>query len=118
VVAGMFAIDGFSLFASVVAGVVAMLVLLVALNRFFFPSRFEIDDEGITAHYLLSSQRLEWAGLRRFLHDENGGYLSTRARRSRLDAWKGMHILFGDERDRVISLIRERLPARREEAVA
>ena len=88
----------------------AAVVLVAALNRFFFPSRFVIDDQGITARYFFRRQRLRWDDLRRFAHDRNGGYLSSRSRRSWLDAYRGLHILFGEKRDAVIEHIRDRLP--------
>jgi hypothetical protein len=90
-------------------GVLSLAVLLFALNRFFFPSRFVIDGQGITAKYPLRSKRLAWGDLRRFSVDDNGGFLSTRARRSRLDAYRGMHILFGADRDAVVDRIQARL---------
>lgn len=91
-------------------GVLAATVLMVALNRFFFPSRFAIDKEGITAHHPLRRQRLRWADLRRFAHDETAGFLSTRSRRSWLDSHRGMNVLFGDQRQSVIARIRGHLP--------
>ena len=39
-------------------GLASAMVLVLALHRFFFPSRFSIDQEGIVAHYLLRHQRL------------------------------------------------------------
>ena len=89
----------------------SIVVLVLALNRFFFPSRYTIDEEGITANYPLRKVRLLWKDLKRFVHDQHGGYLSTRARASRLDAYQGMHILFDDQRDRIIECI-DRLLAR------
>src|SRR5262245_16098716 len=85
-------------------------VLMIALNRFFFPSRFAIDAEGITASYPLRRQRYRWSDLRRFVLDRNGGYLSSRGRRSALDAYSGMHLLFGANRQEVIDRIRARMP--------
>ena len=87
----------------------ACLVLLAALSRFFFPSRFMIDADGITARYLLRSQQVRWDDIRRFVQDDRGGYISTRAKRSRLDAYRGMHILFGAQRETVVKQIRARL---------
>jgi hypothetical protein len=84
----------------------AAAVLILATNRFFFPSRFTIDEEGITARYPLRTMHRKWTELRRFVHDRDGGYLSRRARASRLDGYQGMHILFGDQRDVVIDRIR------------
>lgn len=95
----------FFAFSSITWAVLSLVVLLASLSRFFFPSRFEIDEEGITAKYPLRRMRLQWAELRRFAHDRYGGYLSTRIRPSRFDAFKGMHILFGAQRDRVVETI-------------
>lgn len=87
----------------------AFLVLLAALNRFFFPSTFHINSQGITARYLLKTQKLAWKEVRRFILDRHGGYLSTRAVSSRLDPYRGMHILFGPHREAVIKRIRAQL---------
>lgn len=93
-------------FRSVGWSLIALLVLVMSLNRFFFPSRFTIDHEGITACYPLRRQRCAWENVRRFLHDRNGGYLSTRHGSSRLDAFRGMHVLFGNRQEAVIREIR------------
>ena len=91
---------------SVLGGV----VLMMALNRFFFPSQFTIDDEGITARHPMRRKRLLWKDVRRFLHDEHGGYLSTRARASRFDAYRGMHLLFGEEDgQRIVQVIENKV---------
>ncbi len=89
--------------------VISAIVLVAALNRFYFRSRFEIDSEGITARYPLRTQRLRWSDTRRFVVDDHGGYLSSRSKRSRLDAWQGLHILFGRQRTAVIERIQAHL---------
>ncbi len=96
-------------FGSPAWGALAVIVLVAALNRFFFPSRFTIDDQGITARFPLRRQRCRWADLRRYAVDRHGCYLSTRAKRSRLDAYRGMHVLFGRHRDAVMEGIHAHL---------
>jgi hypothetical protein len=96
-------------FRSLAWSILALLVLILALNRFFFPSRFRADREGITARYLLSRKHYPWSSVRRFLYDARGGFLSTRARRSRLDAFQGLNILFGSRREEVIEFVKLRL---------
>lgn len=96
-------------FESVWWSLAAVVFLLLSLNRFYFPSRFCIDDDGITARFPLTTRRLSWSQVRRFVRDERGGYLSTRGRRSWLDAYGGLHVLFGDDREAVVERIRERL---------
>jgi hypothetical protein len=89
--------------------ILAVIVLVLALNRFYFPSRFEIDHEGITARYLFSRERYEWSSVRRFLWDHRGAYLSTRAKSSWLDAYRGLTVLFGAHRAEIMKLIRQHM---------
>ena len=106
--------DGLSLATSSIVGSAALAVLVIALNRFYFPSRFEFDDEKITAIHPLKRHDMQWNRVQRFLHDENGGYLSTRANRSRLDAFQGMHLLFEESRrDDIVRKIQSKITASR-----
>jgi len=90
-------------------GVISLIFLFLALNRFFLPSRFTMNATGIVARFPFREQRLAWTSARRFLHDSHGGFLSTRSVASRLDAFSGFHILFGRERDHVIRMIQTRI---------
>ena len=95
-------------------------VLLLSLNRFFFPTRFTIDGEGITASYPFSTQRLNWQQVRRFGHDEDGAFLSSRARKSFLDGFSGMHLIFGNDcsqRQRIVERINEAVSTHKEAEV-
>ena len=87
----------------------ALGIQVLFLNRFFFPGRFRIDAEGISARYLLSRRRMAWQDMKRFLHGDEGGFLSTRIRHSPMDGMRGMHIQFGDKRDILVSMIQSRL---------
>ena len=86
--------------------VFAVIILTMALQRFFFPSRFSIDSAGITAQYLLGKKRFDWQFIRRFNYDANGGYLSTRKTPTRLYAYRGMHLYFNADRKEIIERIK------------
>ena len=92
-----------------VGGVVAAVVLAASLHRFFLPSRFSIDTEGVTAENRFSRRRIAWEEVRRFGHDRLGGYLATRRHEPRLGPRRGIHLLFGTSREDVLRLIRQRL---------
>ena len=94
-------------FHSFTWSILAFLVLLITLNRFFLPSRFVISPEGIRAFYPFKQQKFSWEDIRRFVRDRHGGYLSTREHFSRLDAFQGMHILFGKQQEVVVGRIQE-----------
>jgi hypothetical protein len=90
-------------------GLFAAVLMIGLLNRFFFPSEFSIDSAGITARHALLRQRLRWPEIRRFVHDAHGGYVSTRARPSTLDAFRGLHLLFDRNRQAAIERIQQEL---------
>lgn len=87
----------------------ALVIQIVALRRFFLPSEYQIDAEGVTARTIWARQQMRWNETRRFLFDSRGGFLSTRAQGSMLDLFRGMHLVFGEDRDAVIGEIRTRI---------
>ena len=93
-------------------GLFAAAVLVVGCNRFFFPTTYELTTDGIIARYPLKTIRYQWPELRRFVYDQTGGFLSPRARRSFLDEYRGMSLLFGrgDNAALIIQEIRSRMP--------
>jgi hypothetical protein len=96
----------FLVFKSWILALLSIFVLVLRLNRFYFPSSFSIDSEGISAKYLLNTQYMNWNDVKRIVNDENGAYLSERTISSRWDAFRGMHILFGNDSDKVRSLLK------------
>ena len=91
-------------------GIVAAVVLVCSLSRFFFPSRFELDAEGIVARYPLSVRRARWDELRRFDHDGEAGVLRRRARPSRFERG-AIPLDFGPEPAPAIEAIERHLAA-------
>jgi len=90
-------------------GGLAFAFQMVTLRRFFLPSEFRLDGEGVSASNVWSKQRYRWGEIRRFLCDGRGGFLSTCRQNSMLDLFRGMHLLFDDDRETVIARINERI---------
>lgn len=84
--------------------------LLLSVNRFYFPSRYRIDAEGITAYYPFSRKSLRWEQVRRVQVDQVGVLLSPHARATRLDRRDGLSLDFGRHRDEVLARLRAALP--------
>ena len=99
-------------------GAAAIVFLVLALNRFYLPSRFAIDATGLVAQFPFRKQQLAWRAARRFLHDSHGGFLSTRSVASRIDAFSGLHILFGWQGKEIIFLIENHIGRAANEAAA
>ncbi|GAB4154013.1 MAG: hypothetical protein Tsb009_30570 [Planctomycetaceae bacterium] len=91
-------------------GIFSAAFLIVMLGRFFLPSYYSLDDEGISVRNLLGSTRFRWSDVRCFRHDAQGGFLSTRRRPSLLDSFRGIHLQFRENRDAVVARIQTSLP--------
>ena len=89
----------------VLAGGAAILFLVLMLNRFFLPSYYRMDAVGIAVRYPIGTRSLRWADLRRFPHNESGGYLSTRERGGLFDS-RGISVLFADRGAEIVPRIK------------
>ena len=85
----------------------AMLFLLISLNRFFLPTHYRIDEQGIHARFPLRQRSLAWSEIRRFPHDHEGGYVSARERGGAFDT-RGVSLLYHGHATQVIALIKSR----------
>jgi len=99
--------SGGSTVEGVLWGVGAIFIFGTSLSKFFFVTEFVIDDEGIYAKYLTGKKGLKWGRVKRFVHRDGLGYLSTRSKVSWLDGYRGMMIRFGDDGGEVIARIEE-----------
>lgn len=90
-----------------------MLFLLLMLNRFYLPSRYRLDEHGIAVRYPIGSRSIRWQELRRFPHDQTGGYLSTRERSGMFDS-RGISVLFANRAEEIIPRIKASMAQARE----
>ena len=89
----------------VLAGGAAMIFLFFMCNRFFLPSSYRMDENGIAVRYPVGTRSLRWEDLRRFPHDQSGGYLSTRIRGGMFDS-RGISVLFAGRGMEIIPRIK------------
>ncbi len=87
----------------------AMIFLLISLNRFFLPTHYRIDEQGVAAQFPLGKRRLLWQEIRRFPHDQLGGYVSAREQGGAFDS-QGISLLYEGHAEAVIGLIESHRP--------
>lgn len=88
------------------------LLFLSALAEYLFPIRFEIDAAGATSRTLKGRTTIEWDRVKKYYLDDRGIKLSTLSRKGRLEAYRGVYLRFGDNRDEVIRVVRRMRDAR------
>jgi hypothetical protein len=94
-------------FLTVLAGV----FLVAGVAPFLFPTRYQIDDDGVKQVRLGHRRERRWADLRRVEVGSGAALVSPFARRRWLDRHRGLIVYFdGGDREQVIAALRERIP--------
>jgi hypothetical protein len=92
---------------------VALCILVGSLASYYFPTRIQIDGDGIETATFWGAKRRSWDSLRSYAADPRGITVSPYRRPSVLESYRGLRVLYGPAADRAVVLARvqSRLPA-------
>jgi hypothetical protein len=74
-------------------GILAVVVLFLALNTYFLPVTYTFADKGIEVDKRLFTARYEWKQFRRWFRTSGGIVISPFSRKNYLDSFRGVHLL-------------------------
>lgn len=97
--------------SSSLVGGLSSLLLLASLRHFFFPTRYVIDERGVSMRCLGVEARRAWSRLRRFRYDDAGAFLSTRSRPTVFDAFRSLHLTWAGNKEEVVPVIERYMTA-------
>jgi len=90
---------------------VAAVILVGSVTSFLLPTDYLLDDDGVEERTLWGRKRRAWADLRRLQVGPGAALVSPFPRKSWLDRHRGVLLyLDGADRERVVSVLRERIP--------
>jgi hypothetical protein len=95
-----------------VLGVAAPVFLLGSLSAFLFPTEYRLTEEAIEVRSLGVTRSRPWTEMRRMTVDATGVFLSPFEKRNWLEAYRGLRLLFGGNRDQVVSFAEARIGRR------
>jgi len=87
----------------------AGVILFASLAKFYFPTGYRLSDKNIVVKTFTQTLNKSWSDYRRAWPDKNGVLLSPFPERSRLENFRGLYIMFSDNRDEVIQFVQERV---------
>jgi hypothetical protein len=93
---------------------IALVIFAGALSDYLFPTRYEIGEKGARSRTIGGSAFIEWSRVKKYYLDDRGIKLSPLATPGRLEAYRGVYLRFGGNRDAVIKAVRrmrDALPA-------
>ena len=90
-------------------GVAAPAFVLASLSSFLLPTSYRLTEESLEVRSLGVARARPWAEMRRMTVDRTGVFLSPFERRSWLEAYRGVRLLFGGNRDQVVAFVEARI---------
>ncbi|MEW6051302.1 MAG: hypothetical protein AB1644_09625 [Candidatus Zixiibacteriota bacterium] len=89
--------------------VLALVVLLLSLSKFYFPTVYRLSDRRIMIKTTTHTLYKEWSIFRSCWPDKNGILLSPFVEQSRLENFRGIFLLFDDNATEVTAFVKARI---------
>jgi len=85
--------------------VLSVVILVGSLHNYFFTSSYSLSSKGVEIKGLFGTQKKEWSSFKSFWVDAGGVSLSPFRKRSWLEHYRGMRLLFSENRDEVVDFV-------------
>ena len=89
-------------------GILAMVVLFLALNTYFLPITYTLTDKGIEVDKRVFTARYEWKQFRRWFRTTGGIVISPFSRKNYLDNFRGVHLMLPPDPQPVFAHLEKR----------
>jgi hypothetical protein len=93
-----------------VLGVAAPMFILASVGSFIGRTHYRLTSTSIEVRTLGVSRARPWGEMRRATLDRGGIFLSPFPKRSWLEAYRGVRLPFGGNRDQVLAFVETKLP--------
>jgi len=90
---------------SVFFGLLAFVIMFVSLAKFYFPTKYLLDEKGVTVKTTTHTLHKNWSDFRSAYPDKNGVLLSPFAEPSRLENFRGLYIMFNNNGAEVTAFV-------------
>lgn len=96
-----------------VLAVAAPLFILVSVSSWLLPTFYRLTDETLEVRSLGVTRVRPWSEMRRMSVDDAGVFLSPFERKHWLEAYRGVRLLTGGNRDQVVAFVEAKLAGAR-----
>jgi hypothetical protein len=93
-----------------IMAVAAVLILFLALNSYYLPTTYVLDQQGITVNKAMFRYTRRWNEFRSFVRTSGGVVVSTFSNWTYLDNFRGIHLLLPLDPKPVLDYLKQRLP--------
>jgi len=87
----------------------AAILFLFALAKYFFPTKYELSEQGIEVWFLGYRYSRPWTAYSSFYNCRGGVHLSPFPEPNRLDTFRGSFLLCRKNREEVLAFVRTKI---------
>jgi hypothetical protein len=98
-----------ALFKDVFLGILSVLILFASLHTYFGKTTYRLDSGQVVVKSSFGTTAKKWSHFKRYFVDRKGVTLSPFDKRSRLEPFRSLRLLFGGNRDEVVAFISKRV---------
>ena len=91
-------------------GLISVALLLIALSKYLFPTKYILDSRGINSSHIFFTNQYTWDQFQRVDVHSDGVFLSPFGKPHRLDSFRGQFLRFSCNREEVMNAVRSFLP--------
>lgn len=95
-----------------VLAVAAPLFVLLSVSSWLLPTGYRLTEEALEVRSLGVTRVRPWSEMRRMVVDQAGIFLSPFERKHWLEAYRGVRLLTGGNRDQVVAFVEAKLGTR------
>ena len=88
-------------------GFIALVVLFASVAKFYLPTKFSLMDKGVVIKSTTQTVKKPWSMFRSYYVDKHGVLLSPFTQPSRLENFRGIYLIFSDNREAVMAVVRD-----------
>jgi hypothetical protein len=95
-------------FSNPAFAVMAFVLLMISMRRFFLRTYYKLDESGVTINSLGSRKKLQWNYFKNFYEDRQGILLSPFKDKSYLENFRGAYLILPEqERPQILDFIKK-----------
>jgi hypothetical protein len=112
VMVGILALGAY-LYGNVLLVTVGAVIFFLATAEYFFPMRFWLTEEAAFRRTVFGTKFIRWSRIKHCYLDDKGIKLSPLEGPSRTEAFRGLFLYFGNNRDELVEAVRDLAPGER-----
>jgi len=91
-------------------GAIGLVFMFIALQPYYFPTHYEVDDEYVQVKTIFATQKRRLADFKKVYVGKNGVLLSPFRHKTFLNNFRGVFLFMPREREEMIKFIKDRIP--------